>query len=159
MTIRGNTPERAAAKQARQLMPPDGNLDGLLSNVAIHRQRQLTVLDTDLGEGLTGLWIATPGRDYIVIDKACTASRRAAVLCHEIAHMLLGHLGAPIGDDLTTLAPTLRPSLAARFLTRQGYSEPDEHAAEYLATHLVAEHARRERAAQLRQNTVSARLR
>lgn len=140
-------------------MPANGALEGLVSNVAAHRGRALTVLETELGDGLTGLWIATPTVDYIVIDQGCTASRRAAVLCHEIAHMLLGHLGAPVGEDLASLVPTLRPTLVGRFLTRHGYAEPDEHAAEHLATHLMAEHARRERAVELRQNTVSARLR
>ena len=159
MTTRGNTLGRQAAKQARQLMPADGDLDALVSTVATRRGRPITVLDTELDGGLTGLWIATPTSDYIVIDQGCTASRRAAVLCHEVAHMLLGHLGAPVSEDLATLAPTLRPTLAGRFLTRHGYTEPDEHAAEHLATYLVAEHARRERAAQLRQNPISARLR
>lgn len=140
-------------------MPTDGNLDGLLTNVSRHRGRPLIVLHHDLGQvGPSGLWVEGVHADYMFLDTEGSTSRTAASICHEVAHMLLGHKGRPINEDIA-LTPHIRPTLAARFLARDGYSDPEEHDAEDLATQLVAEHARRDRTAQLNQNTVSARLR
>jgi hypothetical protein len=159
-SARRNRTLRQATRLARQLMPRDGDIDGLVGNLSAHRSRPLTMIDSDLGQdGPSGLWLATPTKDYIVVDTAGSPSRRAAVICHEVAHILLGHTGDPVAQDVASLVPNIRPSLAARFLARHGYDEPDEHAAEDLATQLVAEHTRRDRAAQLNQNTISARLR
>ena len=41
--------------------------------------------------GPSGLWISTPAADYIVCAASATPTRRAAIVCHELAHMLLGH--------------------------------------------------------------------
>lgn len=152
---------RQAGRLARRLLPADGNLDGLMTNLSRHRGRQVTMVEQDLGQdGPSGWWVELPSADYVFVDSAGSPSRRAAVICHEVAHMLLGHKGEPVTAEVAALlVPHLRLSLAARILTRHGYCEPDEHAAEDLATQLVAEHARRDRTAQLNRNTVSARLR
>lgn len=149
---------RHAARLAKRLLPTDGNLDGLLANLSEHRDRPIFILDQDLGaDGPSGLWVETATADYVVVHASATPSRRAAIVCHEAAHMILGHEAQ--AGDLTELVSTIRPSLAARFLQRHGYSAPDEHDAETLATEIVAEQGRRARAARLSSDPVSRRLR
>lgn len=141
-------------------MPADGGLDEFLANISAHRGRPLSVVDLDLrNQGASGLWVQTAAVDYIVIDAASLPSQRAAVICHEVAHMLLGHAGQEVGMDLSKILSSVRPSLAARFLTREAYDTDSEHNAERLATQLVTEHARRSRAARLNDDPFSKRLR
>jgi hypothetical protein len=143
-------------------MPKDGNLDRWLDNVAAHRGRRIGVVEHDFGPDSTptGLTCVMQDCDYIFIDKSAGPSRRAVILSHEIAHMLLGHDGASGTSDLVSLvAPDLDPRLVERILHRESHSTDDETAAEEVATVLAVEHGRRVRAAELRANPVSARLR
>jgi hypothetical protein len=143
-------------------MPKDGNLERLLGNLGAHRGRPIRVVEHDFGPegGPSGLTYVMRDRDYIVIDKSAGPSRRAVILSHEIAHMLLGHGGASGTSDLVSVvAPDLDPRLVERILHRESYSTDDETAAEEVATVLAVEHGRRVRTAELRANPISARLR
>lgn len=151
---------REALRQAQSFLPADGNLVGLLENLSQYRGRRVAVIERDLNQGgPSGLWIETSSSDWIVVDTAGLPSRRATAICHEVAHMLLGHEGRTGDSDLKALTSHVSPALAARFLTRHGYEEPEELDAETLATHLMTEHTRRVRKARLDQDPISSRLR
>lgn len=109
------------------------------------------------------MWISTDGGEYIVFPSDASSAERAAVICHELAHMLLGHRPEAQEDQLsqmaTRVAPSIDPQVAQRFLHRHGYAEKVEAEAEYLATVLVTQLARNADANVLRRDAVSDRLR
>jgi hypothetical protein len=153
---------RRTARLARRLMPPDGDLDQWLRNLSEQRMRPIRAAAGDLSAtpGLTGMCVIRDDADYIVVDAAASPARQVMFLCHEVAHLLLGHQGEVASSDLIARAtPDLPPGLRTRVLTRHEHSSPEEHAAEELATLLSLEHARRQRAQELRVNAISARLR
>lgn len=146
-----------------RLLPGDGSIDGFVAAVAAHRGRPVHVLDYPLNSaGPSGFWIGTSSGDYIVCSAGTTPTRRAAIVCHELAHMLLGH--EPEVEDVEAaqavvqlLAPDLDPLVAARFLARHGYEGPAEKDAEAAATAFVTAAAHRQRTAAT--DRVSERLR
>lgn len=153
-----------------RLLPRDGSIDGFVSAVADHRGRPMHVLDYPLdAAGPSGLWIGTSSGDYIVCSADTTPTRRAAIVCHELAHMLLGH-EPEVGDVqaaqavVQVLAPDVDPLVAARFLARHGFDRhgfegPAEEDAEAAATAFVTAAAHRQRAAATASDRVSERLR
>ena len=155
-----NTPAdlRSAQKLALQLMPDDGNLDVFVDRLAEHRHRPI-VVQTTTGMSLSGQTLAFDSVDRISLLDAPPGQLRQA-LCHEIAHLLLGHLDH---DDLpldTTLAELTGIDVATvrRFLTRHAYDTPQEADAERLATSLRSESDRRARKAQQRDDPRADRL-
>lgn len=160
---RAATKVNRATRQALRLIPADGDLDQLLVNVSRFRNRPLHLIEGDIGDAKTpsGLCVATKaGIDYVMVDREATPSRRAAIVCHEIAHMLLGHQGAaPLADIADYVAPDLDPRLVARLLARHGYTAEIEQEAEAMGTVLATELAGRAAQHALAQDNVSARLR
>ncbi len=148
-----------------RLMPANGSIDGFVVAVAAHRGRSVRVISHLLdAAGPSGFWIGTSTGDYLVCSADATPTRRAAIVCHELAHMLLGH-EPEVGDTealslvSTVLAPDVDASVAARFLTRHGYAGVAEEDAEAAATAFVTTAANRQRAAIAIGNRVSERLR
>jgi hypothetical protein len=135
-----------AVRLAKRLMPADGDLMGLLANLAEHRGREIHMLTRQFtGRPTSGLWLAGERADYIVIDHPTTPSRRAAIICHEVAHILLGHeaqAGSPAA--IASTAPDLSPALVARAMGRHSYAEEAEADAEQTATLIGAEHRYRQ---------------
>jgi hypothetical protein len=131
-----------AARVAKRLLPIDGNLDGLLDALGQVRGRRIHVLRHKFtGRPTSGLWLPTKNADYLVIDDPTTPSRRAAIICHEVAHILLGHTPDITTSDLVAAAmPDLSPELIARALARHAYATDDEADAEELGTLIGAEH-------------------
>jgi hypothetical protein len=141
-------------------MPADGDLVGLVAAVAEGRNREICVLRLPMpSPGPSGAWVALPDKDYVVIDQGAAPSRFVATLCHELAHMLLGHQGPVQQASAAALAPQVDPRIAARILGRHGYSDAQEHEAETLATVLAAEHSRRSQGKEWSTDIVTARLR
>lgn len=133
-----------AVRLAKRLMPADGDLSGLLANLARHRGRGIHVLTQEFGgQPTSGLWLATERADYLVVDGPTTPSRHAAIICHEVAHILLGHEaqeGAPSSSLPLLAAPDLSPELVARAMARHSYADEIEADAEQTATLIGAEH-------------------
>lgn len=155
------SPQRAHAL-ARRRLPADGALDAFVAAVAAHRGKPIQVLDVDIPRGAPfGLWIFGSEHDLIVVDRSAPPSLRTAIVCHEIAHMLLGHHGdsRPFSAILEVLAPDVSPEVRLRFLGRQGYADDVERDAEQVGTQLAAELLRRQRHARWRGDRLSVRLR
>lgn len=87
---------------------------------------------------------------YISYPAAASRISRAAVVCHELAHMLLGHIPQPdtaATSSLPSSLPTsIDPSIVARFLRRHHYADAQEDAAERLGTLFALELSKRETA-------------
>lgn len=146
---------------ARDLLPSDGNLTGLVVSIASSRQRPIIVTRLPLPSGISGLWDErSPDHDVVIIDDVPMApSRYAAVLCHELAHIFLGHHGVLDVASGPLLTDAIDDSIVQRFLKRCAYDNQMERDAEELATSLAREHLSRTHDAALRLNRVSSRLR
>jgi hypothetical protein len=161
--IRRSVP-RAVRTGATRLVPDSGLVEDLVRAVGTDRGRVIRLLPVHLdARSASGMWIATPRADYVVHPMHVSAAERTAIICHELAHMLLRH--RPITEDarieqlLATVAPTIDRAVARRFLARHWYDEEAEAEAESLATHLFAELARREAGQRLIADYLSTRLR
>lgn len=129
-----------AFRTATDLMPHDGDIDTFVKAISASRGRPIHVFEVPApSESPSGGWFACGDADYVVVDATSTLSRRAAIVYHELAHILLGHQGEPLTSaQLSLLAPSMNPSVAARFLGRHGYTSQVEHEAELLGTKLAA---------------------
>ena len=164
LTGPGSRTNRAAWRAVSRLIPANGDVDEFVAAVSEERSRRIAVLGCALpGEGPSGLWVQTSDVDYILHADTVTAEHRETVICHEVAHMVLGHEAREGLVDTTAFAPSVSPSVAARFLTREGYPDKIESDAEALGTLLAAELVARAttdlRVAAQAQDNVSARLR
>lgn len=125
-------------------MPADGDLAGFLERLGKHRGRPIRILPQKLGGGrpTSGFWLPAEHADYLVVDQPTTPSRRNAIVCHEVAHMLLGHEPDTASGAIAAAAPDLSPELVTRALGRHGYATDDEAEAEQLGTLIGAEQLR-----------------
>lgn len=159
-----DTSDRVRRSRLLRLVPDSGLVDDLVARVAELRAQRIELLPVEVGPGLpTGVWIAFPGFDYIVFPADASSSERTAIICHELAHMLLGHQDDPAADHRGAWALLSAPDperlKARQVLARHGYVDGVEAEAEQLATLLVARLDRHARADLLRRDAVSDRLR
>ena len=160
----GRRADRATWRSISRLIPPDGNVDEFVAAIGRERGRRIAVASCPLpNDGPSALWVQTADVDYILHADSITAEHRQTVICHEVAHMVLGHEAREGLVDTTAFAPSIAPAVAARFFTREGYPDEIESDAEVLGTLLAAELIARadagSRAAAQTQDNVSARLR
>jgi Zn-dependent peptidase ImmA (M78 family) len=142
------------------MMPETGDVDEFVQAVARYRGRRIVTLAQELGlEAPTGYWISTTDTEYVVYPEDSNDDQRAVIICHELAHMLLNHQPPEGSVDLGELAPSIAPSIAARFLNRHGFDDAMEADAERLATQLTSELDRRALSHELARDNISARLR
>lgn len=156
---------RSAVRRGMSLLPDNGDVDQFVVALAGSRSRELRLLEVELtGNSPSGAWVPTDRRDYFLVPRAASPTRRRAVLCHEAAHILLGHdpaLHASLDRSLLlSLAPNLPAATSARLLQRSGYRDEQEAAAERVGTLLAASLEDRSRAITwARSSLLSARLR
>jgi hypothetical protein len=155
---------RSAAARTDGLLPETGLVDDLIRSVSVERHRAIRLFTEDLGPyEPSGFWIATQRHDWIVVPKRIGAAQRTAIICHELAHMLLGHM--PLGSDadldelVRLVAPHVDPAIAKRFLARFSYADDLEAEAEALGTLLVTKLAYRAERLRMMRDAVSDRLR
>lgn len=136
---RAKTIERALTV-ARPLVAPDGDIDTTLARIAARRQRVITIteLATPPG-GPSGAWVKMAKQDLFIVKDGASPTRREAILCHELGHLLLDHKGELSLPHLEAIAPDVPRDLAARYLARHGYDDEQEREAELFATLLLAE--------------------
>lgn len=151
MTRSSRARRRSLFNDHRELLPATGDLSGFVNRVADSRSRPITLLPVVVGNAQPfGVWVATASRDYIAYPAEASAISRTAVVCHELAHMLLGHTPQPEPDGSSSLAHGLAsnidPAITARFLRRHHYEDVQEDAAEWLGTLFSVELSKRETA-------------
>lgn len=138
---------RAAILALEEIVPSSGDLQDLLTRFSQTRGRSMTLLSADLDESVSGVLIVTRKADYIALDPRTSPERRYAIVCHEVAHAILGHdhaspLSASLIDSglLRGIDPDLVRSVVA---ARTAYTDRTETDAEVVATYLSAELLRR----------------
>lgn len=135
-----------------EALPPSGDLDDLLSRVERARGRHIRVIAVDLSRsGASGLWAATTDADFIVVEQTAGLALREAIVCHELAHVLLDDEADVADADVLAWAEdvarqTLGTRLAARVLGRHGYGHESERRAETLGSHIALRLAEARRA-------------
>lgn len=120
---------RTVAGVLIQLMPTDGSIDGLVTAVGRLRGRPIDVISAPLGSrSRAGFWVAGTDRDYLVHAASASAEERQRTICHELAHLLLGHALGP-----GPAASGARSPMPTTLLTRHGYSPVQEAEADRMA--------------------------
>ncbi|QWF78501.1 hypothetical protein HUW46_01897 [Amycolatopsis sp. CA-230715] len=108
--------------------------------VAMRGGRPIEVKAADLaGTTPTGMVVSRRGHDVILHPETATPVHRRHIVAHEIAHLMLGHDGHTVPEDVAelcraTVAPHLTDGLIRRLLGRTTFAEAGEHDAELAAT-------------------------
>ena len=134
--------QRKAAREGRAFIPATGLVDDLVTAVGASRGRPFRILGAPLrGTMTSGAWVPTTKADYVLYPQSASPTRREAVICHELGHVLLHHDPA-LHDALTPallgeVAPSLSLSTARAMLFRSSYTNREEADAEYVGTVLA----------------------
>jgi hypothetical protein len=132
-------------------VPQPFNLERFCAGVAAQRGRPLLLHDLPFPASPHhpyGLYIGTDDTDHVFLEAGTSGWHRDLIGCHEIAHLICGHHGAP--EDLAAdMLPDLDPKVIRRMLSRHAYTTHDEQEAEVTAT-LILERAARLPASHLR---------
>lgn len=137
----------AAIRSLEAVLPPSGEIHDLLERVSEHRGRPMTLLKVPLDRTVSGALISTATADYIAVSQDTSPERECAIVCHEVAHALLGHdHQQSLSGSLTQtgLLNGIDQSLAESVVAgRQAYAHTTEADAETVATYLAVELRRR----------------
>ena len=140
-SVRGKT--RALLK----LVPVPWDVDVFVSRLAQLRDRPIRLVDLNFSDegGVSGAWKATDREDVIFVASGASGLRREAIICHEIAHIFLGHTPAELGftgqravDIVMPMMLEASPALAEKFMLRHAYDNAAENEAEHLATLILS---------------------
>jgi hypothetical protein len=112
--------------------------------ISRRRGRPLRLLAKSSPIGPCGMWLALPETDLVFYEAATSRLHREHIIVHELAHLLAAHEpGEPLDAALlSSLLPSLDPSVVRRVLARTTYSAVEEQEAEMIAS-LVLAHAGR----------------
>ncbi|MDP9607811.1 ImmA/IrrE family metallo-endopeptidase [Streptomyces hygroscopicus] len=122
---------RAERRRIRGLLrelglPPHPTLDQVHAAYEVHTQRTLQLIDRDVSPGEpSGQFEQYLTHDLIYYPKHTSRAHQMLVICHELAHLILGHLPAHQAID---------PDVVRRVLGRSHYADPAEHEAETVGT-------------------------
>lgn len=119
---------RCEARLTDLPIPDPFDLTAFCARLSRDRDRPIVLVPMALAAGgVSGLWIAGEGSDYVVYEETTTPLHQVHIALHEIGHLLCDHQGA-------ALFATLAPDVVRRGLGRTGYSSAEETEAELLAS-------------------------
>lgn len=132
--------ERHAAIIRELDIPAPFGLAEFTARLERQRDRPIRLCPFKAGPGVPcGVWIATVEADYIYHEQGTTRFHINLIALHEISHMLLGHHGLPMWQNLASqVAPDVHPELVRLILGRSAYALPQERDAETLASRILA---------------------
>lgn len=121
-------------------LPPGGvDIHTVRERLEVRRGRRVDLTPV-AGSRLThGLWASTADVEYVQYERHTTRWHQDLIVCHEFAHMLLGHDAdaALSPEDRALLVPDL-PGVNVDFiLRREVYDSRQEQEAEFLAALLM----------------------
>lgn len=130
------------------LCPQDGSPTTLVRKCAHLTGRRIHVSRQPLeSDDPSGIWISTRTFDLIILDESDSPLRQDTALCHELAHIILGHRPYCLEDGRgfnPRLAESLFPHLSERLvrdtlpmMARDAYEPAQESEAESWATDMV----------------------
>ncbi|SEE29120.1 hypothetical protein SAMN04490220_7268 [Rhodococcus jostii] len=132
---------------AEMSIPVPWNRDQLVADVAARRGRPIHLVPVShalVQGGHSGLWLARADDDVILYAAGTSDVHATHIICHELAHMELGHDRDAVGDTsvdstvLSAAAPSVDTARVVRMLGRSNYSNDQEYEAELLATLIMA---------------------
>lgn len=116
------------------------NVEQLADQLTQQRGRPIRlVAHPQLGDELSGTWIALEGADVVFFDDRLAGVHQQHVIAHELAHIAFehGHYEPLAPDVLATLLPDVDPRTVLRMLQRGSYSTHEEREAEVFASMLL----------------------
>lgn len=117
--------------------------------------------------GPSGLWLDTPGVDFILYQQETSRLHQEHIILHEVGHILVSGDGDADGpeqqvddfvDDWSALIPSLDPKLIRRVARRCSYDDGEECSVELVATIVLEWSSVLNRAAPLAQDPVLRRI-
>ena len=153
--VRGAHPAPPARRSGRELrriladldVPQSWDRDQLVRRVSERRGRRLHVVPVPgrlVRAGHFGLWVARTDDDVVLYASETSDQHATHIICHEIAHMALGHDRTARDDDtvdrdsLRRAVPGFDESGVRRVFGRSSYSADQEYEAELFATFVMA---------------------
>ncbi len=137
---------KRTARQLERLMPDPFELDLFIEALGGKRRRPIHIQNMTFSAdgGIYGAFAPAKRSDLIFVDSSATGYRLVQTICHEVAHIWLGHQPAELGftgeagvDAVLPMLQEASPELARNFLFRHDYGSPAERASEYLASLLM----------------------
>lgn len=134
------------ATLTRMNLPPVVTRDALVASVAQRRGRPIRLVPVSrrvIPGNHYGMWLARVSDDVIVYTEDTSDVHATHIVCHELAHMELGHDRASVGDTelgpgrLHDLEPAVGSSRIVSAFGRSNYSSRQEYDAELLATYIM----------------------
>lgn len=131
--------------RARELpIPVPWDRNAFVHNLAELRGRPITLIptDTDVIGGPCGLWLVRDHDDLILHETGTSEYHIDQIVCHELAHMLLGHRFFGGDSDLEAdlcreILPDIDPASVNAVLGRSTYANDQERDAEMFASILM----------------------
>ncbi|GAA1359259.1 ImmA/IrrE family metallo-endopeptidase [Catellatospora chokoriensis] len=74
-------------------IPDPWDVVALVEWLGQQRGRPIILIPWPTAGGVTGCWVAAAHQDYIVYERTATPLHRSVIVCHEVAHIWLGHRG------------------------------------------------------------------
>lgn len=147
MRRRNSQQVQDAIRMADAMIPLSGDVEDLLENLSRTRGRDISILTAPLSNPVSGLLIATGKADYVIVGDEASPERQVSIVCHEVAHLLLGHDHKnSLSTDLieSGLLQGLDPDLVRSVVAgRHAYAHTNEMNAETVATHISIQLRRR----------------
>ncbi|KDN84343.1 hypothetical protein [Kitasatospora cheerisanensis] len=130
---------RAVARELR--LPPLSTVEELCGAVSAHLDRPIRIAPRRMRVGEpSGFVERLPAEDVIHVEQETSGLHRAHIVCHELAHLLCGHLSEPArADEDPSLVelPTIDPEMLRLVLGRSHYDDIAEEEAEVLGAELM----------------------
>lgn len=127
-------------------IPDPWDLTEFLARLAYRRGRALLLMPPIVHSpgAPCGMCVSAADADYIFVVEGTSRLHRDHIVLHETGHLLLGHQSGLDANELADLLmPDLTPALILRVIGRIAYDTVDEQEAEYFATALLHQAARR----------------
>ncbi|MEV4559130.1 hypothetical protein AB0K51_19365 [Kitasatospora sp. NPDC049285] len=137
----GRTRRRMRAVARGLQLPPLSTVEELCTAVSGHLDRTIRVAPRRMRVGEpSGFVERLPDEDVIHVEQETSGLHRAHIICHELAHLLCGHLAEPAGPDedpARVELPTIDPDMLRLVLGRSHYDDAAEEEAEVLGAELM----------------------
>ncbi|MFJ1756685.1 hypothetical protein [Kitasatospora sp. NPDC088134] len=135
---------RAVARELR--LPPLSTAEELCAAVSAHLGRPIRIEPRRMRVGEpSGFVERLSDEDVVHVEQETSGLHRAHIVCHELAHLLCGHLSEPalldpalLGPDGASVdLPTIDPEMLRLVLGRSHYDDAAEEEAEVLGAELM----------------------
>lgn len=123
-------------------LPQSASVEELCAAVAEHRGRPIRLIARRMRFGEpSGFVESLPHEDHIHYEAETSRLHQTLICCHELAHLLLGHVAAAPADrqrpEATVQLPTIDADMVRLVLGRSHYDDLAEEEAEVLGMEMM----------------------